>query len=741
MKKNEFSEDSSKNYEIKDINEDLSNEDINSINKEPNNIMPSDLNLEKELETSKTNIIIEDNNNYLIPRKWDYLDKNKANLIEKRFRQIESEINKEEIDILKKKIDNCKINFLYEENFRPRECINKIGTISSLDFMIETSFSSFRSPKSKINIMFENKKILEKYIYKFRNVLGDGDCFYRGLIFSILENIVLTKNILFLKELFILFYEKINMKNPLIKEKHYLLEMEKLSISFTTNIFYILTNEMEKNYESAYPLLIKLFLFCPKFDYGIIYFTRYLFFDYILSNEDKQYSIEYKIELGCLLPESYVIDKGKTNDYLFENYFASQLMKPKTFAEKIIIYITPYVFNYDLNILIYDYGTSNPIEEKEFTNGKKQQNKINLLFRKAHYDIYYKKDYYEKYSDNLGILPNIKEDLEYLDKKEYMEPKRDNNPEEPNKKNITNNNDTKLIKNEKEESDNEKENNLKHENDIPKCLECRKEYKHKGNAFFLCNDCLINQFTLNLCDIFFSYLGVNKTFQNGLTELKNIFSKKKINISIQNDVPLFDAINESGYKFDDLFSETKKIFCLYCGPKYEVIKYFFKLPCGCRFCSQECMSGFIEYLNKFNQKKITKERYERLPVNYCNCGYKYDLKYFVTVFNDLQKLGLIDYQKVFMDSLKIFIQWRCIDCRSIFTNSDIFYIIEFNDKNLDKIISKEINNCHLICHNCLKEVHKNNYICKFCNSEHHVTSHKRIHSPEDIGKNDGCVIL
>ena len=31
-------------------------------------------------------------------------------------------------------------------------------------------------------------------------------------------------------------------------------------------------------------------------------------------------------------------------------------MKPKTFAEKIVIYIAPYVFNTNMNILIYDFG-------------------------------------------------------------------------------------------------------------------------------------------------------------------------------------------------------------------------------------------------------------------------------------------------------------------------------------------------------------------------------------------------
>ena len=221
-----------------------------------------------------------------------------------------------------------------------------------------------------------------------------------------------------MKEVLILFDEKINVNNPLIKKKEYLNIIKKVNIGIVSQILYYIIKRMEENkLEDTYLILLKVFLYCSDFDYGIIYFTRYLIFEYILENEDKIYSRENQIEIGCLLPEDFVEDKGTKNEYYFENYFLLQLMKPKSFAEKLVIYISPFVFNCKLNILMYDYGANSFIQEKYFLNEKDSEIELNLLFRKAHYDIYYKKQYYEKFSGRLDLLPNIGENILYLNSK------------------------------------------------------------------------------------------------------------------------------------------------------------------------------------------------------------------------------------------------------------------------------------------------------------------------------------
>ena len=168
----------------------------------------------KNLNNLKTN---DDKNVYLLNRKWDYLDESKKENIEKKINDIYINMNKKQLENLEKSINRCNLNKLYED-FNPREMVKGIGTLSSLDFLIESKYIA------PINIenMFSDKSKLEKYIYKYRNIQGERDSFYRGVIFSFMENIVLTNNIMQMKELLVLFYEKIHTKNQIIKQKRYL---------------------------------------------------------------------------------------------------------------------------------------------------------------------------------------------------------------------------------------------------------------------------------------------------------------------------------------------------------------------------------------------------------------------------------------------------------------------------------------------------------------------------------------
>ena len=224
-------------------------------------------------------------------------------------------------------------------------------------------------------------------------------------------------------------------------------------------------------------------------------------------------------------------------------------MKPKTFAEKIILYVTPFVFNIKLNVLIYDYGMNGAqtaVMEKKFfdENINSPQIEINLLFRKAHYDIYYKKQFYQEHQKNLNILINKKEDSIPRNNKnnsksynfEYQFQNRDNN-EEKNftgvKNNLEEKNDIKgksnIEKRNNMDKINENQNinkpinkseNIYYQNNMknmPTCLECHKFYSNMENAFGLCDECLSNNFKTLLLTAFFEFLQ-NKN---------NIFNSKK----------------------------------------------------------------------------------------------------------------------------------------------------------------------------------------------------------------------
>ena len=374
---------------------------------------PENFDLEKELAHSKINININEidkTKQFLVTREWDCFDDEKIIEIENKTESIFKQLNLRSVKNLMDQINSATFEN-YFKDYIITDNKYKIGCVSSLNFLIESTY--FFRNNNEESLQFDFKE-LNPYLHKYRNIKGDGECFYRGLIFSLLENIILTNNIMQMKELLILYYEKINKNNKLIKEKDFLTIINNMNISIVSEIMYILIKLMENDVSKAYEVLLKVFLFCKDFDFGLIFFTRYLIYEYIAQNEDKIYSKQYQVEVGCLLPDDYVVDRGDKNEYFFENFYSLQLMVPKTFAEKIVLYVVPYVFNINMNILIYDYGIGGEISnihEKVFLNENNINSKtqINLLFRKSHYDVYYKKDFYEKYKQQLNIFINRKE--------------------------------------------------------------------------------------------------------------------------------------------------------------------------------------------------------------------------------------------------------------------------------------------------------------------------------------------
>ena len=202
----------------------------------------------------------------------------------------------------------------YFKNYELVASTYPISCLNTLKFMVDTTFMNQFVDNDIIKSDVEE---LTPYIFKFRSINGDGDCFYRSLIFSFLENIIFNNKIMQMKELLILYHEKINKDNKLISQKEYLAEINELNISIVSEILYIIINQLETDISKAYIILLKAFLFCDGFDSSIIFFTRYLIYEFISSNENKLYSKEYQVEIGCLLPDLFIIDRGDKNEYKF----------------------------------------------------------------------------------------------------------------------------------------------------------------------------------------------------------------------------------------------------------------------------------------------------------------------------------------------------------------------------------------------------------------------------------------
>ena len=705
--------------------------DINALKKNrQNNNKSSDLSLKKELSQSKKNMKINEEKDFLKNRKWYYMDKNKEDEIEKKTLLITKEMQKEGLDNLISEIKKCDLFYLYK-NFNPREVIYRIGTLSSVNFLIETTYYS---QYESVSMMFEDKKKLEPNIAKFRNILGDGDCFYRGLIFYFLENIILTNNIMLMKELLILYYEKINLKNPLFEKKEYLKNKEALkNINIVSKILCYLIELMKNNdIDFTYKTFLKVFLYCPSFDFQIIYFTRYLLFEYILLNENKIFSQDNKIEIGCLLPETFVEDKGEKNNYFFENYYSLQLMKPKTFAEKIVIYIAPFVFNCDINILLYEFGQNSFIQEKKFIGEKNSEFEINLILRKAHYDIYYKKSYYEKYSNQLNILNNIKEDIIYLNAKNQKEIE-DKIKSEKNKNN-------EIIENYESLFTEQANNNNK--DNLPKCWQCKKTYNHKENVFSICNNCLLG--TLE-SQILTSYLNYR---QNNLIKAENIYvylKKQKITISNFNDITLSQALDNCDYNLEDLFLKIRKSICLCCMANIKDENFFIELPCNCRLCKKDC---FDIYFKQMVEKKLeigidTRTNEKGFIALNCFCGFRYDLNALFDMIKKMEQKKLRKEKEVYQTFIKHYWKWKCMKCQCHFNMQTKCFRISFKDDKIDKnLLLKKTYFYHLICYSCavynkidkVKEIN-----CQFCKSIHTIIDFKVLNQNNEVESD--CLII
>ena len=700
------------------------------IKKSSNAMTSSDFSLEKELAQTKLNININeinDENKYLKKRHWDSLDDNKILFLEQKAEEIFKVLDKKRVDNLKQQINKCNLDNFYK-NFRPKCNDKAIGSISSLDFLVETTFNC--SP-NHYDIMIEDREKLKSYIYKFRSVLGDGDCFYRGFIFSFLENIILTNNIMLMKELLILFHEKINPKNDLIKDKDYLLILHQMNFEIVTSILYILINQMESDIEKAYKSLLKVFLYCPDFDFGIIYFTRYLIYEFITANEDKIYSREFQLEIGCLLPEDYIIDKGDKNDYLFEDYFSLQLMQTKTFAEKIVLYIAPFVFNTNMNILIYDFGingASSSIQEKLFLsdNDTSSQIQINLIFRKSHYDIYYKINYYEEFKSYFNILKNIKEDIQVIN--------------------------GNFLKQKEEDDENlrsEIEQNIDNNKNLPICLECKKQ-SYKLNEFFcLCDNCLLNNLKTSLLTAYMGFIQEKSNMIKGKEKLNYLLRKTVFNSEVQGMVPIQTALNNTEFKFEDIFLDVRIKLCIYCGENLKSKDdYFIKFPCDCRICSQSCFFNYVEILKQIlNLYEKTEPLVYVKYINYleCFCGYFYHTNDVLYMINELEKRKLEEQKKVYQDYIKYVWIWKCMICLSPFKSKYMYYRVfldtdEIGKKIDTKLLKSKKDLKHLLCGSCRQKLNKDEKIipCKICEFDHKV---KNIVEVDEFNEEDSCSVF
>jgi len=276
------------------------------------------------------------------------------------------------------------------ENFSHNDKI--IGEFNTLGQLVE-KFYGYKPERH--NIMVQKYKLFTQDIFKHRTIYGDGNCFYRSVLFSYLEQLILFKELNTIKNF--IFDVKAFLSSSQVHEIFQKLdEQPKLDRTLILRVLVLFYLGVKNNkIKDTYSLLVKAFNNLTLFDQGLIMYLRFCIFRYILENENKLYSKEFEIKLGNLLPEQFETKSGK---FLFNDFYYKFLLKPGKLAEKIIIYITPYVLCTKLEVVMFEME-ENWRKSFDFVGEKNTVKNLNtvIIYLPGHYELIYTTEFYQRF--------------------------------------------------------------------------------------------------------------------------------------------------------------------------------------------------------------------------------------------------------------------------------------------------------------------------------------------------------
>ena len=323
-----------------------------------------------------------------------FLNKNKSlkdNTKEgERFSQYMGESDLSHYDIMKKEFEDKGFENMpeydsnFEENIFGEEMLeildSPIGEVEDVNSFLQKYF------------LAKNKKIIDasnKFFVKWRKILGDGDSFYRILMFSLFEAYILSNNI---GELNILIREiASNEFVELYKEKE-------IDYNKCFSIFSIILNLLEnKESSKAYEILLKSYLLKDySFDKLLIVYIKHVIVIYI----------EKLIEICNQNGRN--ISNSALNTYKIE----SLNIEPSF----LVICIIPYLFNINMNVLTIKGNTLEPAQSQiNFVDPEEQD--IPLISFGYFYSSYYKlyqPNFEEIYKYDIKLTENNNKELTYI---------------------------------------------------------------------------------------------------------------------------------------------------------------------------------------------------------------------------------------------------------------------------------------------------------------------------------------
>ena len=258
----------------------------------------------------------------------------------------------------------------------------KIGPLLLLTSLIE---NSYLNNHQYINIMNEKYQRLKNYICNYRTIFGDGNCYYRAVMFRYIELLILNRKSQHLRSLIIDIRK--SFESDEIK-KRLCIGKENIDPDLIIVVMLIILDYIEKNkILDAHIAFYKALSLSKEFDLSLILYFRYILYNYIKNNEKKMYLENFPILIGNLLPSQYEND-GKFD---YNSFYEKYLLKMFVYAEKIIIYLTPFVLGLNLDVVLFDDNEDEILKHFKFV-GKdelKIKDTIFIINKKGHYEIVY----------------------------------------------------------------------------------------------------------------------------------------------------------------------------------------------------------------------------------------------------------------------------------------------------------------------------------------------------------------
>ena len=339
----------------------------------------------KDKSSGETSKIIPGENELKNMNKEDFLKVRKIKKIsENNFLILKNEIiGIENLDLLYEDIINYNYLPLNEVDFSAN-----VGCMLPFASLVESLFNNNIITIEEMNYRYD---LFKNFIFNYRPIKGDGNCFYRAIIFRYFEIVILNKKIELLKNIICEMYESFNSNE--IRSRLRIKYNFIINTKLVLHIMIIILNLLEEGRISeAHYFYVKSIVIEDSFDYGLIIYFRYIFYLYIKQNENKIYQENFAIKIGNLLPSNYETEEGM---FLFNKFYYLYLLSMFTDAEKIIIHLTPFVLGINLDIIIFNDDEDKKIKNMIYSGESDynfNEDKLFVLNINGHYELLYSED-------------------------------------------------------------------------------------------------------------------------------------------------------------------------------------------------------------------------------------------------------------------------------------------------------------------------------------------------------------